>query len=146
MKPFFTDKTPSNNNITLLEGNQIVTDNTTCAEILNTFFIESVKNLEIDREMYVNKVIILDDPNGSIIEKFEDRHSILRISQEQFPPNSFLLYVYLKKMLQSIQCKNSKKAYQGNNTPPPPPTPPHETHTHTRAHTHIHTQNTDRKW
>ena len=45
--------------MTVLEGHQIVTDNTTCAEILNTFFIESVQNLEIDREMHVNKETIL---------------------------------------------------------------------------------------
>ena len=96
VKPFFSDKIPSNNNITLLENNQMVTGNTTCAEILNTYFIEAVQNLEIDREMYVNKINILDDPIDNIIEKFKDHPSILRISQKQFPPNSFS-FVYVSK-------------------------------------------------
>ena len=120
MKPLFSDKTPSNNNITLLEGNQIVTDNTTCAEILNTFFIESVQNLKINQEMYVNKVTILDDLIDGIIEKFKDHPRKLRISQKQFPPNSFsFACVCEENVKETIKCLNSKKAYQKNNTPPP---------------------------
>ena len=53
VKPFFSDKTPFINNITLLEGDEIVTDNSACAEILNNYFSNSVKNSEIDRDVYV---------------------------------------------------------------------------------------------
>ena len=49
MKPFFSDKTPINNNITLLEDDEIVTDPSACAEILNNYFVNSIKNLDIDR-------------------------------------------------------------------------------------------------
>ena len=117
VKPFFSDKTPSNNNITLLENNQIVTDNTSCAEILNTYFIESVHNWE----MYVNKITILDDPIDNITEKVKDHPSILRISQKQFPPNSFsFVCVSEEDVRVTIKRLNSKKAYQLNNIPPPP--------------------------
>ena len=120
VKPF-SDKTPSNNNITLLENNQIVIDNTTCAEILNTYFIESVQNLEIDLEMYVNKITILDDPIDNI-EKFKDHPSILWIPQKQFPPNSFSFVCVTEEDVRvTIKRLNSKKAYQVNNIPPPPP-------------------------
>ena len=33
--PFFSDKTPNHCDITLLEGTEIITDNTACAELLN---------------------------------------------------------------------------------------------------------------
>ena len=36
-KPFFSNKTPFNNNITLFEGNELVRENAACAEILNNF-------------------------------------------------------------------------------------------------------------
>ena len=45
VKSFFSDKTPLNNNIILLEDNKIMSDNTACAEILNTFFSDSVKQI-----------------------------------------------------------------------------------------------------
>ena len=49
VKPFFSDKTLINNNITLLEDNEIATDPSACAEILNSFFVNSIKNLDIGR-------------------------------------------------------------------------------------------------
>ena len=57
VKPFFSDKTPLNNNIILLEDNKIVSDNTACAEILNTFFSDSVNKLDINRELFTTKAI-----------------------------------------------------------------------------------------
>ena len=62
MKPFFSDKTPYTNSITLLGKNGIVTDNKACAEIFNNFFSNSARNLEIDRELYVHKGTYFDDP------------------------------------------------------------------------------------
>ena len=52
VKSFFSDKTPVNNNISLLEDNEIVTGPATCAETLNTFFLNSIKDLDIDRGSY----------------------------------------------------------------------------------------------
>ena len=45
VKPFFSDKTPYNCNITLKEKNEIVTDPSKCSEIFNNFFIDTVKCL-----------------------------------------------------------------------------------------------------
>ena len=59
VKPFFSDKTPYTNSITLLEKNEIARDNKACAEIVNNFFSNSVKCLEINRELYVHKGVIL---------------------------------------------------------------------------------------
>ena len=89
VKPFVSNKTPFNNNITLLEKDHIVTDSTACAEILNIYFCNSVENLEIDRELYVNNAAKLDDPIDSIIDKFKDPSSILNINQKAFTLNTF---------------------------------------------------------
>ena len=43
VKPFFSDKTPSNNNIMLIENNEIVSDAKKCAEVMNNFFSERVR-------------------------------------------------------------------------------------------------------
>ena len=55
VKPFFSDKTPYTSNITLLEDNEIVTDNMACAEIFNNFFSNSVSKLAIDHDLHVNR-------------------------------------------------------------------------------------------
>ena len=74
VKPFFSDKTPLINNI-LLEDNKIVSDNIACAEILNTFFSDSVNKLDINRELFTTKAN-MDDPVDNIIEKFNNHPSI----------------------------------------------------------------------
>ena len=81
VKPFSSNKTPFNNNIILLAKDDIVTDSTACAKILNIYFCNSVENLEIDRELYANNAAKLDDSIDSIIEKFKDHPSILNINQ-----------------------------------------------------------------
>ena len=119
MKPFFSNKTPFNNNITLLEKDGIVTDSTACAEILNIYFCNSVENLEIDRELYANNVAKLDDPIDSIIEKFKDHPSVLNINQKAFTPNTFSFRsVSEDDVGKAIKTLDSSKAYQVNNIPP----------------------------
>ena len=119
VKPLFSDKTPLNSNITLLEGNEIVTDNTACAEIFNNFFINSVNNLEIDRDLYVNKAANFDDPIENIIEKFKDHPSIMRIKRKGFLPSIFSLQCVSETDVNwVIQHIESSKAYQKDNIPP----------------------------
>ena len=42
IKPLFSDKTPINNKITLIEDNDIISDDRKCAELMNMFFSESI--------------------------------------------------------------------------------------------------------
>ena len=76
VNPFFSDKTPFNNNITLFEGNEIITDNTSFAEILNNFFSKSVDNLEINLNLYAHIEVNFIAPIDNIIEKFKYHPSI----------------------------------------------------------------------
>ena len=67
VKPFFSDKTPINNNTILIEGNEIVTDSSATAEILNNFVVNSIKTLDIDRGLHtVNTEIIVDPVEKAI--------------------------------------------------------------------------------
>ena len=47
MKPFFSDKGPSSKHITLIEGEDIVSDDLKIAEKMNDFFANTVSNLDI---------------------------------------------------------------------------------------------------
>ena len=67
-----------------MEGEDIVTDNTARAEIFNTLFSNSVQNLDIDRNLFVDNGTILADPIDSIIETFKDHPSVVTINQKGF--------------------------------------------------------------
>ena len=119
-KPYFSDKTPINNNITLLEDDEIVTDPSACAEILNNLFVNSIKNLDIDRGLHtVNITVITDDPVENAIEKFKRHPSITRINEEGFTQDKFSFQDVTKSDI-SLVIKNidSSKSYQKENIPP----------------------------
>ena len=119
VKPFFSDKTPYTSNITLLEDNEIVTDNMACAEIFNNFFSNSVSKLAIDHDLHVNKGINLIDPVRNIIEKFKEHPSIVSINQKMFMPNSFSFKsVSENDIICVINNIDSSKAYQKDNIHP----------------------------
>ena len=68
IKPLFTGKSKSKSNITLVEGDEVITDNQKVSEILNNHFIDAVQNLEIEK-FYREEVT--EDPNESCEEKIE---------------------------------------------------------------------------
>ena len=70
VKPFFSDKTPVCSSYTLLEKNEIVNDNTACAEIFNNFFSQAVHNLNIDRQLHVTDPINTLNPVERAIEMY----------------------------------------------------------------------------
>ena len=82
VKPFFSDKTPVSNIITLVEGNNIISDPVKCAEIMNNFFSDAVLNLEIDRELYAEKITYTSSPIKESILKYEKYPSILKLKEK----------------------------------------------------------------
>ena len=74
VKPFFSDKTPRNSKIIVSEGNEIISNLATCADIFDNFFSDAVEDLDIDE---------------NAVKKFKNHPSILRIFQEGYPKNSF---------------------------------------------------------
>ena len=75
LKPFYADKTPSNTNITLLENDNIITNPSACAEVLNNFFSDSVNDLDIDRSLHVDTVINDRDSMDKAIKMYKNHPS-----------------------------------------------------------------------
>ena len=118
VKPFFSDKTPPNSKITLIEANEIISDSTECDDILNNFFSDAAINLGVDRELFTN-ASYASDPITVAIEKYNNHPSIMKLNQEGFPSSYFSFeYISENDMLMVIQNLNSSKAYQKDNIPP----------------------------
>ena len=113
VKPFFSDKPPNNNKITLSEGNEIISNPSTCVEIFNNFFCDAVKDLDIDRSKRVNRKVNVDDPIQKYIEMYKDHPSILKVHKEEIfrPISETCIHSLISDM-------DSSKAYQSNNIPP----------------------------
>ena len=93
VKPLFSEKVKSQTNITLIENEKMITDKKEVAEILNTFFIEAVQNLDIEMfnddregELQCDKI---DEIIDNIIEKYKLHHSILKIKENVEVENKF---------------------------------------------------------
>ena len=81
VKPLFSDKHFSNNKITLVEGDDIISADSEVAETFNNFFTNAAGNLNIEgfeTDYDVNPDL---DKISNIIEKFKIHPSILKIKE-----------------------------------------------------------------
>ena len=119
VKPFFSNNAPTNCNITL-ENDEIVTDPSKCTEIFNNFFIESVSNLDIDRNLYIGNCPISDNLVEKAIKMYNNLPSIIKINKSGFLKDNFSFqHVSDDNILKVIDSIDSSKAYQKDNIPPP---------------------------
>ena len=119
VKPYFSDKTPSNSRIILSEGNEIISNPVQCAEIFNNYFSDPVKNLDINRRLHVCDVRNIHDPIIKAIEMYKDHPSITKINSPGFTNAEFSFKPVTEKVVQDfIQNLDSSKAFQKYNIPP----------------------------
>ena len=112
VKPFFVDKTPNNNTITLSEGNEIISNPSTYVEIFNNFFCDAVKDLDIDRSKHVNRKLNVDDPIQKYIEMYKNYPSILKIHEEEILQDSFSFLPISETRIHSLISNiDSSKVY-----------------------------------
>ena len=78
IKPLFSDKHFSNNKITLLEGEEIISNDQQIAEIFNVYFANIVENLDVEGFVTCDYSYV---PELDIVEKFKYHPSILRIKE-----------------------------------------------------------------
>ena len=81
VKPFFSDKSNTGKNITLIDGDNIISTEKQVAETMNNFFSNAVESLKIKGfkpDDTVNEG--LDDIN-KIVSKFKNHPSIIKIKQ-----------------------------------------------------------------
>ena len=71
----------------LSEDNKIVSNPVNCAEIFNNFFIDAIKNLDIDRTLHTETILGSDNPIVNATNKFKTHPSVLRIIQEGYLDN-----------------------------------------------------------
>ena len=82
VKPFLTEKGNPSSKITLVEGEEIISEDQEVAQKLNELFSSSVKNLDIPKNSYItNPTNSLRDPIESAIHKFSAHPSIMKIRE-----------------------------------------------------------------
>ena len=113
VKPFFSDKTPKNTNIMLLEVDKIITE-PACAEIFNNYFSDAVSKLDIDQSLHVISVTNSDHPVDRAIEIYKNHPSILKINQLRYPCDNFFFrenqrVVLLNLLRTLIPLKHTQK-------------------------------------
>ena len=116
VKPLFSDKTVSKDDILLTEGNDLINDPGSIAEIFGTFFSDAVKNLNIEKIEFPcagdhSSQEVINDPIRSAIKKYKNHPSIMKI-KESYPCNKKFSFrkVTLKEITQEIHSLVVTKA------------------------------------
>ena len=119
IKPLFSDKRIAvKTNITIIEKETIISDNTEVAEKLNTFFIDSVENLKIESFASQNENEIRSDSIEDIIKMYELHPSILKIKENVQIQSRFEFSDVTSQDFEiKIKELNSKKASIENDIP-----------------------------
>ena len=107
MKPFFSDKSQSKNNIVLIEDETIISNDLEVAETMNEFFVSVTDSLGINEN------------SGMALHKFSNHPSILKIKDQYQNAGSF----YFQKVTpdavdKEVRNLNPKKATTHKNIPP----------------------------
>ena len=112
VKPLFSNSVSGKQKITLVENNELITEDTEVAEKFNKYFIATVSSLAITE----NKDLLTDhtdinDPVEKAIKKFENHPSILDIKRNVSITSAFSFsQVNAAEMLLEINHLDDKKA------------------------------------
>ena len=118
VKPLFSDKTKSNENITLVEDEIVTTQDEKNAELLNLFFSSAVKNLKITEFSDSNPLAErLSDPVLKAILKYKNHLSIAAIRNAN---NNFHFHfneVSVEEVYKEIRKLSARKSVQSTDIP-----------------------------
>ena len=120
MKPFLTNKGDFHKQLTLIEGDQIISKDIEVAEKLSKYFENAVKSLDIlECRDTLTPVDGLEDPIDIAIKKYENHPSIFVINEKvSLNPQRFSFTgTNLGEMEKEIKDLNPKKATTYNNIP-----------------------------
>ena len=83
VKPVFSEKWITNDNIILVDNNLIIYKDDIVAETLNEYFVNMVKNMNIiiDRKLAVNVNINVNDHIYQAIKRYKNHPSIVKIKE-----------------------------------------------------------------
>ena len=120
IKPFVSEKTKSRKKITLIEDENLVSDNVEVANCVNNFFSNIVKNLEIPKygvedDLHVN---MNSHPTFKAVFKYKNYPSIISISRFRHQVSNFHFSCIDKNTIaKEIRGLRTTKASQDNDLP-----------------------------
>ena len=115
MKPKFTGKSKLKSKITLIEKDEIISDEKQVAEILNNNFVDAVPNLGIKKSYVENvhemQIGNLEDKIDAVLDQYRDHPSIVMIKSKVKVSTKFKFKdTNAEEMYRKILSLDSKKA------------------------------------
>ena len=120
VKPFFSDKVMTSENITLFENGDILKDDKKVSQMFCNFFSNVVKNLNIEgsKDLLMGTVS-KHDPINRAIQKYEKHPSILKIKENIDGSDIFSFHpTDLESVIREILLLNKSKATPKDSIPP----------------------------
>ena len=119
-KPLFSDKHTNSRNITLIDGENIISNDTEVAEIMNGFFSDAVSTLGI-KGYQTELANVGSDKINDVITNFKDHPSILKIKQRAQIKDTFTFSMTnVDEIMTEINNLNITKPTTFNNIPAKP--------------------------
>ena len=120
VKPLFTDKVQTSSSITLIENEKFITNDSEIAEILNDFFTNITKTIDIaPGECILNSTDHLLDPVEIAVEKYKHHPSIGKI-KDKVNHGTFFEFqpITMQAVNDELSRLNTKKASTIESIPP----------------------------
>ena len=118
VKPLFSDKTKSNEKITLVEDETVTTQDEKNAELLNLFFSSAVKNLKIPEFNDTNPLAErLSDPVLKAILKYNNHPSIAAIRNANNNSHFHFNEVSVEEVYKEVRKLSTRKSVQSTDIP-----------------------------
>ena len=119
VKPLLSDKSKSNEKITLVEGDKITSEDKSNAEIFNSFFSNAVKNLKILEFNDINPLAEnIPHPVFKAILKYKNHPSIIAIKNARRNGLGFYFgEVSVDDICKELKRLNPRKAAQNTDIP-----------------------------
>ena len=118
VKPLFSDKTKSNEKITLVDDETVNTQDEKNAELLNLFFSSAVKNLKIPEFGDTNPLVErLSDPVLKAILKYNNHPSIAAIRNANNNSHFHFNEVSVEEVYKETRKLSTRKSVQSTDIP-----------------------------
>ena len=118
VKPFLSNKSIQTSQITLVDEDNIISEDSEVAEVLNNFFDNAVKDLKINENQYIlSNTNGIDNPVDIAVEKYKNHPSILTIKANVSSSNCHFQTVTQKDIENEISNLDSTKTGTINGIP-----------------------------
>ena len=119
VKPLFSNKEQNRKKITIVNNDDIVSEDVDIAETFNSFFCEAVRSLDIKENTYIlSDTAGITDPIDIALLKYEVHPSVLKIKETVSHSNFSFTEIGLKEVEDEIKNLNPRKANTYKNIPP----------------------------